>query len=164
VRLSTAQGSERYCRYGIFRTMRETAEYKKRKNVVIKYLNRNQLRVGVDACSNIHWRHLSSLYSPPRLTNNPESKDEQYKDDILYPLPFHEQVGGKRNIAVLKSVLGIRDILVRIRRMVLLTNGSGSGSDLFLQLPYFKDSKKIIFFIFFSYNLPADSLSSVLKI
>jgi hypothetical protein len=62
------------------------------------------------------------------------------------------------------AVLGIRDILVRIliRGSVPLTNGSGSDSksrsNSFLQM-----QKKIIF-SFFSYNLSAGTLSSVLKI
>jgi hypothetical protein len=42
---------------------------------------------------------------------------------------------GKQTCTVFETVLGIRDILVRImiRGSVPLTNGSGSGSDTFLQ-------------------------------
>jgi hypothetical protein len=63
------------------------------------------------------------------------------------------------------AVLGIRDILVRIRipGSVPLTNESGSDSFLFGD---FKDAKKNISFHIFSYNLvlPTGTLSSVLKI
>ncbi len=63
-------------------------------------------------------------------------------------------------------MLGIRDILVliRIRGFVPLTNrtGSNSGSGSFFS--DFKDAKKLFFLIFFSYNLPAGTLSSDLEI
>ncbi len=69
----------------------------------------------------------------------------------------------KNTLGSVGAVLGIRDILVRIRirRPIPLTNGSvslsNSGSDSFLQ--WLKDAKKIIFFIFFSYNLPTGTFS-----
>ncbi len=55
----------------------------------------------------------------------------------------------------MKSVLGIRDILVRIRNPGLM-DATPFFSD-------FKDANKNSYFIFF-YNLPTGTLSSVLKI
>jgi hypothetical protein len=52
-----------------------------------------------------------------------------------------------------KQFWGIRDILVQIR---ILGSGSNSGSDSFLQC-----KEKYFFSMFFSYNLPAGTLSSV---
>jgi hypothetical protein len=62
-------------------------------------------------------------------------------------------------------VLGICDILLRIRILgpVPLANGSGSNSDPTPFCSDFKDAKKN-FLKFFSYYLPAGTLSSVLKI
>ncbi len=60
---------------------------------------------------------------------------------------------GPQNFGLRTSLLGIRDILVRIRirGSVPLTKGSGSNSFLY--------PKEIFFFLFFSYNVP-----TVLKI
>jgi hypothetical protein len=63
-----------------------------------------------------------------------------------------------------RAVLGIRDILVRIRirGSELLANGPVSGSNSFLS--DFKDAKKIFFFIFFLITYPPlGTLSSVVK-
>ncbi len=60
------------------------------------------------------------------------------------------------------QVLGIRDILVRIRIRGSAHLTKGSGSDFFLQ--WLLGCKKLIFFLIYYYNLPAGTLSSVLKI
>ncbi len=64
-------------------------------------------------------------------------------------------------------MLGIRDVLVRIRirGFAPLPNGSGSEPtpDPTSFFSDFKDGKKLFCLIFFPYNLPAGTLSSVLK-
>jgi hypothetical protein len=55
--------------------------------------------------------------------------------------------------STVNAVLGIRDILVRIR-----IRTSDYPTRFFSD---FKDAKKLIVFVFFSFILPADTLSSV---
>ncbi len=75
------------------------------------------------------------------------------------------------NLVLHLAVLGIREMLmrIRIRGSVPLTNGSRSGSklrDRLLSSVTLRTQKEYFFHeVFFSYNLPAETLvSSVLKI